>query len=577
MLIRQLAAHAGDRRDLPPPYYRNRNVRWAIDLDADGRPRGDRLVDLSTADAKSGVPLDTPYVQRSGTGSLPFLLTDTLQYVLAMPKDDNDKQIADARRRAEDFAELVYRWGKDEPLAEPVVRFLRRGAFSEVEIPAQAKPSDVVAIRTDQGWVHALPSVVRVWGQIVRERKSAASGQGICLSCGEQGPLLATIPEPVKPGGIPVAGGRGRDAQLVSINKTAQGRGGITQLANTPLCDTCGGQAMSTLNALLADRQHHYRGADSVLVWWLRRPAPFSLLGAVRDAQPQDVNGLIEQVHLPPAQRADWLDDNDFYAVTLSANQSRVVIRDWIDVPLIELCQHLDTWFADHEMTDLWEEGPQRVPLWRMASALGRYGKQGYVKDTAPRSAERDLMAAALRGTPLPSNLLVRLIQRVRADNRVDLPRTALLRLLLVRATPAMKEILLERLNLDTRDPAYLCGRVFAVLEDIQRAALDNVNTTIGDKFFGAAMARPLPVLTMLRKNATGHLRRLRGTKKAAGFALDKRLDEIFQKFAAEMPATLDLAGQGRFVLGYHQQRSADRDAARAAAAARKASASESA
>ncbi|MER6950452.1 type I-C CRISPR-associated protein Cas8c/Csd1 [Nonomuraea sp. NPDC000554] len=576
MLIRKLAVHANDRCDLPPPYYRNRNVRWAIDLDEGGRPRGGRLVDLSTADAKSGVPLDTPYVQRSGIGSLPFLLTDTLQYVLAMPKDDSDKQIVDARRRAEDFVELVNRWAKEEPLAEPVVRFLQRGALSEVEIPSEAKPSDVVAIRTDQGWVHALPSAVRVWGQIVRERKSAASGQGICLSCGEQGPLLATIPEPVKPSGIPVAGGRGRDAQLVSINKAAQGRGGITQLVNTPICDSCGGQAMSALNALLADRQHHYRGADSVLVWWLRRPAPFSLLGAVREAQPKDIDGIIEQVNLPPARRADWLDDNAFYAVTLSANQSRVVIRDWIDVPLIELCRHLDVWFADHEMTDLWEEGPQRVPLWRMATALGRYGKQGYVKDTAPRSAERDLMAAALHGTPLPAHLLARLIQRIRADNRVDLPRAALLRLLLVRATPAMKETLVDHLNLDTRDPAYLCGRVFAVLEDIQRTALDNVNTTIGDKFFGATMGRPLPMLTMLRKNATGHLRRLRGSKKAAGIALDKRLDEIFQKFTAEIPATLDLVGQGRFVLGYHQQRAADRDAARAAAA-RKNPSSESA
>ncbi|MDX3101083.1 type I-C CRISPR-associated protein Cas8c/Csd1 [Nonomuraea angiospora] len=570
MLIRQLAVHAGDRRDLPPPYYRNRNVRWAIDLDEDGHPRGGCLVDLSSPDAKAGVLLDTPYVQRSGTGSLPFLLTDTLQYVLAMPKDDSDKQVTDARRRAEDFAELVHRWAKDEPLAEPVVRFLQRGASSQVEIPEQAKPSDVVAIRTDQGWVHDLPSAVQVWGQIVRERKSAASGLGICLSCGEQGPLLATIPEPVKPSGIPVAGARGRDAQLVSINKTAQGRGGITQLANTPICDTCGGQAMSALNALLADREHHYRGTDSVLAWWLRRPAPFSLLGAVRDAQPQDVNGIIEQVHLPPARRAAWLDGNDFYAVTLSANQSRVVIRDWIDVPLIELCGRLESWFADHEMTDLWEDGPQRVPLWRMASALGRYGKQGYIKDTAPRAAERDLMAAALHSTPLPAYLLARLIQRIRADNRVDLPRTALLRLLLIRATPALKEILLERLNIDTGDPAYLCGRVFAVLEDIQRTALDNVNTTIGDKFFGAAMARPLAVLTMLRKNATGHLRRLRGSRKAAGYALDKRLDEIFQQFAAELPATLDLAGQGRFVLGYHQQRAADREAAREAAAARK-------
>ncbi|GIH59883.1 type I-C CRISPR-associated protein Cas8c/Csd1 [Microbispora siamensis] len=577
MLIKQLAAHARDREGLPAPYYRNRSVRWAIDLDADGRPRGGRLVDLSSAEAKAGALLDTPYAQRSGIGSLPFLLTDTLQYVLGMPKDNSDKQVADARRRARDFAELVYRWAKDEPLAAPVVAFLERGASSQIEIPPEAKPSDVVAIRTDQGWLHALPSAATAWGQIVRERKGSAGGQGICLSCGDLAPLLDTIPEPVKPGAIPVAGGRGRDAQLVSINKTAQGRGGITQLANTPICDTCGGQAMSVLNALLADPHHRYRGSDSVLVWWLRRPAPISLLGAVRDAQPNDVNAFIEQVRLPPARRAVWLDGNAFYAVTLSANQSRVVIRDWVDVPLSDLCERVNAWFADHAMCDVWAEGPQHVALWRMAAALGRYGKQGYVRDTAPKSAERDLMAAALRGTRPPAYLLASLIHRIRADGRVDLPRAALLRLLLTRAVPAMKEILVDRLNPDTDDPAYLCGRMFAVLEDIQRAALDNINTTIGDKFFGAAMGRPLPVLTMLRKNATGHLRRLRGSsKKAAGIALDRRLDEIVQKFTTEIPATLDLPGQGRFVLGYHQQRAAGREAARAAAALKAAAAAES-
>ncbi|MEW9532876.1 type I-C CRISPR-associated protein Cas8c/Csd1 [Microbispora sp. NPDC049125] len=574
MLIRQLAVHA--REGLPPPNYRNRSVRWAIDLDADGRARGGRLVDLSSAEAKAGALLDTPYVQRSGIGSLPFLLTDTLQYVLGMPKDDSDKQVADARRRARDFAELVHRWAKDEPLAAPMVAFLQRGVSSQIEIPVEAKPSDVVAIRTDQGWLHALPSAATAWGQIVRERKSSAGGQGICLSCGYLAPLLDTIPEPVKPGAIPVAGGRGRDAQLVSINKTAQGRGGITQLGNTPICDTCGGQAMSVLNALLADPHHRYRGSDSVLVWWLRRPAPVSLLGAVRDAQPNDVDAFIEQVRLPPARRAAWLDGNAFYAMTLSANQSRVVIRDWIDVPLIETFKRVDAWFTDHAICDMWTDGPQHVALWRLVAALGRYGKQGYVRDTAPKSAERDLMAAALRGTRPPAYLLAGLIHRVRADNRVDLPRAALLRLLLIRAVPAMKDVLVDRLNLDTDDPAYLCGRMFAVLEDIQRTALDNINTTIGDKFFGAAMGRPLPVLTMLRKNATGHLRRLRGnSKKAAGIALDRRLDEIAQKFTTEIPPTLDLSGQGRFVLGYHQQRAADRQAARAAAAL-KASAAES-
>ncbi|SDI54034.1 CRISPR-associated protein Csd1 [Sinosporangium album] len=569
MLIKALADHGTQRTDLPAPYYRNRHVRWAIDLDQDGCPRGNRLIDLSSTDARAGQLMATPYVQRSGTGPLPFLLTDTLQYVLAMPKDDTGKRIREAEQRNGHFAELVYRWADEEPLATPVVHFLQSGACLRMQIPEDAKPTDVIAIRTDHGWLHDLPSAVDVWGRVVRERKSSGGDQGICLSCAQMGPLLDTIPEPVKSGAIPAANGRARDAQLVSINKSAQGRGGLTQLVNTPICDSCGSMAMAALNALLADPHHHYRGSDSVLTWWLRRPAPISLLGAVRDARPQDVRPIIDQVRLAPAQRAPWLDGNAFYAITLSTNQSRVVVRDWIDVPLIDMCRNIDAWFTDHLMTDLRSAGPQSVPLWLMVLALGRHNKKEYVRGTNPDSAERDLLAAALRNRRLPPYLLAHVIQRIRADGQVDLPRAALLRLLLIRADPAMKEILMESLNLDSNDPAYLCGRAFAVLEDIQRTALENINTTIGDKFFAAAMGRPLAVLTMLRKNSIGHLRRLRGTKRAAGKALDNRLDEIFGRFTADLPAVLDLQGQGRFAIGYHQQRAHDREAARSAARGR--------
>ncbi|MEU8252181.1 type I-C CRISPR-associated protein Cas8c/Csd1 [Nonomuraea sp. NPDC048916] len=575
MLIKQLAAHAEVRDDLPPPYYRVRSVRWAIDLDI---LESAQLIDLSSPEANAGQLLATPYVQRSGTGSLPFLLTDTLQYVLGIPKDDSDKQVKDAQRRNTDFVKLIQGWAADEPLAAAALRFFTDGAHLRISVPEHANSSDVVAIRTRQGWLHGLPSAVTAWGRVVRGRKSSSNGTGICLSCGKEGPLLDTIPEPVKPGAIPVADGRGRDAQLVSINKSAQGRGGRIQLANTPICDTCGSRSMGALNALLADPHHRHRDPDSVTTWWLRETAPISPFASVRNARPEQVKEIIDQVRLPKGRRASWLEHNRFYAITLSANQSRVVIRDWIDIPLVDVCQNVDTWFTEHTMTDLWTDGAQQVASWRMAASLGRYDGKGYVKDSGPKGADRDLVAAALRCTRLPEHLLSHLIQRIRADGHVDLARAALLRIILVRAHTALKEILLDGLNPDNRHPGYVSGRLFAVLEDIQRAALVEINTTIADKFFGAAMGRPLPVLTMLRKNATGHLRRLRRTNRGAGVALDQRLEEVLAKFPdTGIPALLDLPGQGMFVLGYHHQRATDRAAARKAAASKAAAVTESA
>ena len=54
-------------------------------------------------------------------------------------------------------------------------------------------------------------------------------------------------------------------------------------------------------------------------------------------------------------------------------------------------------------------------------------------------------------------------------------------------------------LDPDIPSPPYQCGRMFAVLEDIQRSALGReVNITIADKYLPAAMATPLAILTML-------------------------------------------------------------------------------
>ena len=123
-------------------------------------------------------------------------------------------------------------------------------------------------------------------------------------------------------------------------------------------------------------------------------------------------------------------------------------------------------------------------------------------------------------------------------------------------------------LNPDAPYPAYQCGRMFAILEQIQRAALGEINTTIADKFLPAATTTPRAILVMLNKNASGHLRRLRRTRTGAYRALNSSLDEVLGHLGADtnIPAVLDTAGQAQFILGYHHQRAADTAAARARA-----------
>lgn len=376
----------------------------------------------------------------------------------------------------------------------------------------------------------------------------------------------------MKSGAIPAGRARGRDAQLVSVNKPAQGRGGKLQLASAPVCDRCGSTAMSALNALLADRSHRYQTADSVLTWWVRGSDEIPLAEWLNEPEPKQVAELIKQLHKPlRAPAAGGVDSGAFCAATLSVNQSRVVVRDWLEVPVADVQRNLASWFADHQITDLWRDGLHVAPVWLLAVCTGRWGTENgqdrYLRKALPHGAERDLLLTALRGSRPPGHLLPHLLQRIRADGRVDHPRAALLRLILVRSKESPEENYMAGLDPDLPSAAYQCGRMFAVLEQIQRAALGrDLNTTIADKYLAAATTTPLAILTILRKNATGHMKRLRRSNMGAYNALGARLDDVLEHLSPDpgIPPVLDLAGQAGFILGYHHQRAADFAGARA-------------
>jgi CRISPR-associated protein Csd1 len=580
MLLQRLTEYAArPESDLPPSYYRLRSVRWAIRLREDGIPASFTLFDRADREHPAGTLMPLPYISRSGVRPPPMLLADDLRYVTNFKADDAEPGEGDDRRNRE-FVALVNAWrdsAPDDPVAIAVASFFDRGLHKRLEIPDGATPTDVAIIMVNGVPAHEQPSAVAFWGDVARARKSSAT-VGVCLVCGTAGPLLGTIPEMVKAGAIPAGSGRGRDAALVSVNKPAQGRGGKIQLSATPVCDKCGSAAMSALNALLADDQSRYRTADSVLAWWLRDARKFPILDWLNDPQPEQVQALLRELHEPRGASAPGkIDADGFCAVTLSVNQSRVIVRDWLEVPLRDVQQNLGRWYAGHVVTDLWKDGPQAVPLWLLAASAGRWGSENgqerYLRTFMPDGCERDLLLAALHGTPPPGYLLAHLLNRIRADRHIDLPRAALLRLILIRsatspkAAPLTMEGYMTGLDPDLPSPPYQCGRMFAVLEDIQRAALGrDVNTTIADKYLPAATATPLAILTMLRKNAQGHLKRIRRSNAGAYFALNSRLDEVLEHLdpGAHFPATLTLTGQAEFILGYHHQRAVGLAAARA-------------
>lgn len=108
-------------------------------------------------------------------------------------------------------------------------------------------------------------------------------------------------------------------------------------------------------------------------------------------------------------------------------------------------------------------------------------------------------------------------------------------------------------------DPAntnigYRLGRLFATLERAQESASPGINTTIRDRFYGAASATPVTVFPQLMKLKNHHLAKLEHRGQAV--KLEKLIGKIIDEIT-DLPAHLDMADQGRFAVGYYHQRQA--------------------
>ena len=106
-------------------------------------------------------------------------------------------------------------------------------------------------------------------------------------------------------------------------------------------------------------------------------------------------------------------------------------------------------------------------------------------------------------------------------------------------------------LDLSNPNPAYRLGRLFAVLEKIQEEASPGLNATIRDRYYGAASSTPVAVFTTLLRLKNAHLKKLPFNR---GIWFEKLLGEILNP-VADFPKNMPLPDQGRFALGYYQQR----------------------
>ena len=554
-----------------PSMYGKVKVRWLIPIDADGSLRGDftNLQGATRAEQRGKEYLMPDLVRSSGIK--PKLLADNGEYVLGLQKEGGDVKKVSERHRQ--FKSLVAKCAEvtQEASVQAVAKFLEQWT-PDLCPHADLDPADNFTFEVyglgDSPIIPAsaaeeLTAVQQFWAT---ETAGEDSPIMTCLVTGKPGPVEARLPVKIK--GIP--NGQTAGTSLVSANAAPFTSYGLQNSLTSPISRDAGEGFGKALNHLISTPKTHLYLGPVVCVFWAKGDFDVdTICDCMEEDQPEEVRGLLNSSRTGTRQYG--VNEERFYALGLSASGGRAVVRSWLDVPVKVAIENLNAWFDAQKIVNEYGQFVQKpyFRVRRLANSLYR----DPAKELDIQAAK--LIEVALQGGLLPLDLLAKAVQRNVVERNVTHERAALIKLILTthlkteNSNPmsAMTELNLEPDDDKIKIP-YHCGRLLAQLENVQKAALGDINTTLIDRYYGAASATPGKVFGELVKDAQAHLRKLRTTRPGICEALQQQLEKIMVQLpASDFPNTLTMQQQSIFALGYYHQRAHNR----ATAIARKA------
>lgn len=547
--------------DAPPYGFARKPVSFTLLLDARGQ-----LLDVQderTPEAKRLVPksLIVPDImQKRAVNVLPNLACDNSAYVLGRDNKDNP-------RRAElcfaSFRRLHRRLANDlcQPAANAAAAFLDSW---EPERAIGLKQADellgggniVFRLQGAHEYLHDLPSVAEWWQRFLDEDGEA--GVAECLVTGRTARIARLHPAIKGVRGCQTTGG-----SLVSFNLDAFESYGKQQNRNAPIGRAAAFRYVSAVNWLLDRRNDRVvQIGDATTVFWTAKPSPVEDVFGDLLNTPEDLSRLetLEAIlnTVARGRHPPELGDGStpFYVLGLSPNAARISVRFWLMSSAEEILRRVARHFEDLRIVQRWPSDRALPPLWLLLRQLAARGDDQNIAPLLAGATTR----AILGGGAYPAMLLECAIRRIRAHDdggqrggdAVSYLRASLIKAYLNRKLRLhnRKEVTVS-LDPTRTDPAYRLGRLFAVLEIVQRDALGDPGASITDRYYSSASATPAVVFPRLIRLSQHHLGKLDSPHR---ISRERLIQDICDGLAA-FPAHLGLEDQGLFALGYYHQK----------------------
>jgi CRISPR-associated protein Csd1 len=360
---------------------------------------------------------------------------------------------------------------------------------------------------------------------------------------------------------------------------------------NAPVSERAASAYALALNKLLDDEDTHLNmGPISVCIWAKMVPkASGQFKAMLGKAYPEHVKEFLRAPFAGLVDR-EVLNRDRLYTVALSGNAGRVVVQHWLDQTLDEAASHFAKWWNDLQIISVYqpasadkkrrakrtagtEPPPSPFAIPNLGRAMLRQTK-GEKDDKLAAERIVQLHRAALEGISLPITMLKPILDEfhsalVKDDEKkptypFSQSRFALIKLILIRNRMKEDQFMPTYELVDTSDTAYNLGRLLAVFEMLQDRYhnYEKKGPGVVERYYAAASSAPASAFPILCRLARHHLSKVRREDEKAAYWIEKRITEVMSKFQSAslgkpptFPRVLTLEEQGRFALGFYQQK----------------------
>ncbi len=411
----------------------------------------------------------------------------------------------------------------------------------------------------------------QAWQQLLATEQNQAADTylGQCAILGETLPIarihnkIKNVPKGLATGNV-----------LVAFKNQSEESYGKNQSYNSNVSQAAANRYTEALNYLMSNRAHRVVLGDITILHWAMSADPVydQIVQAGIFSGFEDEDGKLDKaetekmletmmqdardgtLHKGQLGGMDGIDPNvTFYIAGFKPNSARLAVKFVYRQRFGELFCNI----AQHQLDMQMSEAAKPVSLWRIQKELL---VPKISNDSLDPALSDKLIESILYGYRYPEELLYLVVRRIKTDSdeekntyiKLNSVRVGIVKACLNRRArlAGKKEEFTMALDKNNTNSAYLCGRLFAVLEQLQQDASGNsLNRTIKDAYFSSACTQPAIIFPKLLRLAQNHL-----AKANYGSYWNSMIGEISAKLDGAFPTTLPLEEQGKFILGYYHQ-----------------------